>query len=212
MATDTPFMMSIISGIMNVMTRFVNSCVRMSRVEASSKRASSNSSRSNARMTGRPVSISRATRFTRSMSFCIILNLGMATFMSTPMSAKMMTTATTMIQPMAAFVRVTMMMPPMARMGEYSTMRSSMTVTIWMSWMSLVPRVMSEAAEKRPISFSEKATTRPNSFVRSVRPTLAAVREAMNPTATATAMPKAASPSMSAPVRRRKPICMSERL
>ncbi len=77
--------------------------------------------------------------------------------------------------------------------------------------MSLVPRVMSEAAEKRPIS-SEKATTRPNSFVRSVRPTLAAVREAMNPTATATAMPKAASPSMSAPVRRRKPICMSKRL
>ena len=41
MSTDTPFMMSIISGIMNVMTRFVNSCVFMSLVEASSKRFSS---------------------------------------------------------------------------------------------------------------------------------------------------------------------------
>ena len=117
MATETAFMISIMHGIMNVMTRLVNNCVRIRRVDAVSKRASSKSSRSNARMTDRPVRISRATRFTRSMSFCIILNFGMATFMSTPMRANTIATATTMIQPMDAFVRVIMTMPPTARMG-----------------------------------------------------------------------------------------------
>ena len=203
MSTDTPFMMSIISGIMNVMTRFVNSWVFMRRVLATSKRCSSKGWRSNARMTGRPVSISRDTRFTRSMSFCMILNLGMATFMSTTMSTPMTTTASTMIQLMARFVRDTMMMPPMARMGAYSTMRSSMTVTICTSWMSFVPRVMSEAAEKLCTSASENDTTWRKSFARSVAPTLAAVREAMKPTRMATAMPSAARPSMVRPMRTR---------
>ena len=58
-------------------------------------------------------------------------------------------------------------------------MRSTMTVTIWICWTSLVPRVMSEAAEKRWTSASENPTTRSNSRPRSVRPILAAAREAM---------------------------------
>ena len=115
--TDTRFMMSIMSGIMKVITRLVNSCVFIRRVLASSKRASSCCSRPNARMTGKPVSSSRDTRFTRSMSFCMILNFGMATFMSTPMITAMAATAAMMIQPMDRSVRAIMMMPPMARMG-----------------------------------------------------------------------------------------------
>ena len=110
-------MISIMSGIMNVMTRFVNSCVFIRRVFASSKRASSCCSRPNARMTGRPVRISRDTRFTRSMSFCMILNFGMATFIKKTMTTPMATTAAMMIQPMDRSVRAIMMMPPMARMG-----------------------------------------------------------------------------------------------
>ena len=117
MSTDTPFMMSIIAGIMNVMTRFVNSCVRMRSVFAPSKRSSSKRWRSNARMTGRPVSISRATRFTRSMSFCMILKRGMASAMRMPMTTNRHTTASTMIHAMDTFVDDTMTMPPMARMG-----------------------------------------------------------------------------------------------
>ncbi len=127
----------------------------------------------------------------------------MATFMSTMIRMKMITTATTMIQLMDRFVRDTMMMPPMARMGAYSTMRSSMTVTICICWMSFVPRVMSEAAEKLCTSASENDTTWRNSFARSVAPTFAAVREAMKPTSTAATMPSAARPSIMKPTRRR---------
>ena len=43
----------------------------------------------------------------------------------------------------------------------------SLTDTFWMSWMSLVPRVMSEAAENRPMSPSVNDTTRENSAERS---------------------------------------------
>ena len=68
-------------------------------------------------MTGSPVSISRATRFTRSMSFCMMRNFGMAKTMSTPTTTNRQTTASTMIQLIAALVVETMMMPPIARMG-----------------------------------------------------------------------------------------------
>ena len=116
-ATDTQFMMSIMHGIMNVMTRFVNSCVFMRLRLASSKRASSCFSRPNARTTGRPVNVSRATRFTRSMSFCMTLNFGMAAVNSTSTRASTATTATTMIHAIDTFVCVIMMMPPMPRIG-----------------------------------------------------------------------------------------------
>ncbi len=72
--------------------------------------------------------------------------------------------------------------------------------TIWMSWISLVPRVISDAAEKRPISASEKRTTFENSRRRRSRPIPAPVREATNPTATLSTMLHAAKPSMAAPV------------
>ena len=84
---------------------------------APSKRFCSNSWRSNARMTGKPVSISRATRFTRSMSFCMMRNFGMAKNIRKPTTVNRHTTASTMIQLMEALVVDTMRMPPMARMG-----------------------------------------------------------------------------------------------
>ena len=117
MPTDTRFMMSIMSGITNVMTRFVNSCVFIRRVLASSKRPSSCCSRLNALTTERPMSISRDTRFTRSMSFCMILNFGMATLMSTTRMSAIASTATMTIQPIERLVRAIMMTPPIARMG-----------------------------------------------------------------------------------------------
>ena len=43
-------------------------------------------------------------------------------------------------------------------------MRITMVHTFWMRVTSLVPRVMSEAAENRLISASEKATTRANTM------------------------------------------------
>ena len=45
-------------------------------------------------------------------------------------------------------------------------MRTNMIDTFCTSWTSLVPRVMSEAAENAPISASEKETTLENSALR----------------------------------------------
>ncbi len=60
-------------------------------------------------------------------------------------------------------VTMTMTTPPMARMGAYEHhAHHHMAHTFWMRVTSLVPRVMSEAAENRLISASEKATTRAN--------------------------------------------------
>ena len=200
MATDTRFIMSIMSGIMNVITRFVNSCVFMRRRFASSKRSSSCDSRPNARTTGMPVRISRDTRFTRSMSFCMILNFGIATFMRNSITTAMASTAATMIQPIERFVRAIMIMPPMAKMGAYRIMRSIMTDTICTCCTSLVPRVMSEAAEKLWISASANDSTRSNKRLRKLAPIFAAVRLAMKPTITAMTMPSAARPSIFPPV------------
>ncbi len=117
MATLVRFMISIMAGIMKLMARLVNSCVRISSVEALSKRCCSNAWRSKARTTAMPESISRAIRFTLSISFCMILNFGSVKRNSTPMTRATATMATTMIHPSAALVANTMMMPPIAIRG-----------------------------------------------------------------------------------------------
>ena len=50
------------------------------------------------------------------MSFCMILNFGIATFMRNSITTAMASTAATIIQPIERFVAI-MMMPPMAKMG-----------------------------------------------------------------------------------------------
>ena len=93
----TQFITSIMSGIMKLMERLVNSCVSMSSRLASSKRPSSWACRPKARMGMRPSSISRATRFTRSMSRCMRLKRGMVRPTSTPTTAHTEMTATPMV-------------------------------------------------------------------------------------------------------------------
>ena len=92
-----------------------------------------------------------------------------------------------------------MMMPPIARIGEYSTMRRTMTITIWICWISLVPRVIREAAENDWISASEKETTFSNRRSRKPRAVLAAVRDARKPTAMEAIIINAATPNIWAP-------------
>ena len=110
-------MISVMPGIMKVMVRLVNSWVFIRSLLAASKRSSSNFSRLNARMGMMPVKISRLTRFSRSTSFCMILNLGMATCISTNTSASSSATASTMIQDRPVSVPATRTMPPMPRIG-----------------------------------------------------------------------------------------------
>ena len=110
-------MISIMAGIMIFMTRLVNSWVFIRFLLAVSNRSSSYFSRSKARMTESPVRISLATRFRRSTSVCIFLNLGIATARSVITSTKIATTATTMIQLSPVRVPATLMMPPMPMIG-----------------------------------------------------------------------------------------------
>ena len=133
------------------------------------------------------------------MSFCIILNFGKANAIRMQMTMAITTTASTITQLIEALVCETMMMPPIAKMGEYSTMRSSITRTVCIWVMSLVPRVMSDAAEKDCTSASENETTRANRRSRSFAAMPAAVREAMSPTSTETTTINAVTPSILAP-------------
>ncbi len=117
MRTDTPFMISIITGIMKFMVRFVNICVRIRSLFARSNRAASCACRPKARMGMTPVSSSRATRFSLSTRPCIRLNFGYATTSSTAMQTASARMATTMVQLICDPVWITLMTPATARIG-----------------------------------------------------------------------------------------------
>ena len=125
--TVMPFIISIIAGIIKDMALLVNSCVFIKSLLAASKRSSSCFSLLKARITGIPVRISLATRFSRSTSFCIILNFAISTITR----QKMVPTATAIIQVIEVFVCSTLIMPPIPMMGAYATILRSITVTIW---------------------------------------------------------------------------------
>ena len=141
------FMISIIVGIIKVITRFVNNCVCIRSRFAFSNRFSSNFSRLNARITGIPVNISLETRFMRSTRVCICLNFGIATTTKIPTRTKIATTATTIIQPIPVFVLTTFKIPPIPMIGAYSTILSNIVETICICWISFVLLVIRDAVE-----------------------------------------------------------------
>ncbi len=75
-ASDRPFMISIMKGIMTTMTRLTKSIVPVRSRLALSKRFSSKACRLKARITIMPERFSRLTRFRRSISVWMILNFG----------------------------------------------------------------------------------------------------------------------------------------
>ena len=133
----------------------------------------------------------------------MILNLGMASIMSVSTTTTTASTATPMIQPIDKFVRATMIMPPMPRIGAYSTMRMSMMDIIWICCTSLVARVIRDAAEKRCTSASENDMTFAYSELRRPRPILAPVREATSPTSEAMIAESSTNPIIFKPVTSR---------
>ena len=113
----SPFMTSIMSGIMLAMTRFTNRFVLVRSWLARSKRASSNAWVLNARTTIMPDRFSRTTRFRRSIKLWMILNLGSATENRAKIRTIRTTTARAMIHHMEVSVPVALMMPPIPRIG-----------------------------------------------------------------------------------------------
>ena len=88
---------------------------------------------------------------------------------------------------------------PMPRIGAYSTMRSSITTSIWICWMSLVQRVISEAVENVLNSLPEKETTCRNTAKRRFSPNLAATRDANSEIRIAAATISSEKPSIFRP-------------
>ncbi len=194
------YMIIDIPGIINVMTRFVKSCVRVSSLFAASKRFSSSFSRPNALITLRPVRISRETRFTLSTRVCMILNFGIAIPTSVKMKIMIAITATAITHSIPDFVLATFTIPPIPMIGAYSTIRSIIAVTIWICCISFVLRVISEAVENLLISAFEKPTTFENVFSLKSLPIPAPTFEAAYPTTTAAISMMAAKPNILPPV------------
>ncbi len=117
MAIDSPFMMSIISGIMITIKRLINRLTAVNSRLALSKRSSSNACMLNARMTIMPDRFSRATRFIRSISFWMILNLGRAIEMTITTRPISTITATAMIHHIDPPLPTARMTPPTPMMG-----------------------------------------------------------------------------------------------
>ena len=128
--TLTPFITSIIIGIINVITLFVNNCVPVRSLLAASNLFSSSFSLPKALITNTPVNISLEIRFNLSIRDCIILNLGIAIPTNIITRLIKTTTASTIIQFRPVFVFNTFVIPPIARIGAYNTILKNNTVTI----------------------------------------------------------------------------------
>ena len=117
MATVERFRMIVRVGIMSANRRPTLSVVVVRSMLATSKRCSSYTVRSKARMTRTPLSISRVTWLMRSIFFCIDMKSGMARVITRPMKTPMTGMATRMTAESGTLRRSAMMMPPMAIIG-----------------------------------------------------------------------------------------------
>ena len=115
--TLMPFMVSIISGIIPPISRPTKSCVFFKAMDAASKRSSSRDCVQKARMTGRPVRVSRMTRFTSSICFCMRLKRGMPSKYMTSTMAITSATPSAITQAMDELAFRALITPPMPMMG-----------------------------------------------------------------------------------------------
>ena len=182
--TERQFIISIITGIINVMTLFVKSIVLVSSLFALSNLSSSFFSLPNALITDKPVSISLDTKLTLSTSFCICLNLGMAIDIRRSTKPTITSTASAITHPMPAPVDITFNTPPTPSIGAYSTILNVSTHTICICCTSFVVRVISEAVENLSSSALEKPITFLYTCPLKSRPTPAPTRDAKNATKT----------------------------
>ena len=116
-SSDSAFMITIIEGNMPDMTRLTNRVVPVSSRLALSKRCSSKGCMLKARITSMPDRFSRTTRFSRSISVCITLNLGSDSAKTTATSTSSSATAAAISHHMDESLLMTRKMPPTPMMG-----------------------------------------------------------------------------------------------
>lgn len=126
-----------------------------------------------------PVICSRSTRFTVSTRSCIVRNSGRIRF--TIRLTAMPSTGTTASSTADSGTSwpSAMTMPPTHMMGADTISVNVISTSIWTCWTSLVVRVISEGAPKRPTSRAENDCTRSKIDARTSRPRAEAVRAPM---------------------------------
>ncbi len=169
--------MSMTVGSISANSRLTRRDVAVRSWLASSKRRSSCSVRTKARMTRTPLRLSRTTWLIRSTLTCIARNSGRARRIITAMKVAMIGTMTSRMSDSWASSRTAMITPPMAMIGARIMMLRPITRTIWTCWTSLVLRVMSDGVPNRLVSVWEKLTTLWKIAPRTSRPKAMAVFE-----------------------------------
>ena len=94
-----------------------------------------------------------------SVSFCMILNLGMTTIMIAVIHASISTTATIVAQVSCMLVARILHIAQTAVMGAATTIRSIMMLATCTCWTSLVVRVIKDGVENLSTSAAEKEST-----------------------------------------------------
>ena len=116
-ASDRPFISSIITGIIVTMTRATNRLVSVRSRLAMSNRCASSCCLLKARTTIMPDRFSRVTRFSLSIRLCMILNFGREMLNTTRIRLSSATTATARIHHMFGAVSSARMTAPIPMIG-----------------------------------------------------------------------------------------------
>ena len=150
----------VITGPSSTKSRPISTEVRASAPLASVNRSASWRSRTNARTTRMPVTCSRITPLTASISSCMRRNSGIRRATMTPTITSSTGTETHTSQDSPGSSCTAMRMPPTAMIGTATMKFRPIRVSIWTWLTSLVPRVISVGAPKRPSSSAENPSTR----------------------------------------------------
>ena len=191
-------MTSIILGIIIPIKRLTNKLVLVNLIFALSNRSSSCFSVPNVLITGIPVIISLDTRFILSISFCILLNFGIAKPNKMPIKTKITINAIPIIQ--FKGLSLTLMNAPIPMMGAKTTIRSNIIKNIFICSMSFVDLVIKLDAPNSLNSLEEKLIIFLTTFSLKTYPILAANLATKNPTIIAITIPAPAIPSIINPL------------
>ena len=158
-AIDDRLKIAITVGIISANSRFTRRAVWVRSWLASSKRRSSCSVRTKARITRMPDSVSRMTWLIRSTLTCMTRKRGRARDSISPMNTARSGMITISRADSATSSRTAMMIPPTAMIGAMIITLSAMTRTVWTCWTSFVLRVMRVGAPKWFVSACENDST-----------------------------------------------------
>ena len=147
-ATVERLRISVIVGIVMAKRRVTRSWVWKRSRLATSKRSSSCSVRTKARITRIPDSVSRMTWLIRSIFTWTARKSGIARVITSPITSAMSGITTSRRPDSGTSVRRAMMMPPMIRIGAEIMIVRDIRTTVWTWRTSLVLRVISEAGPK----------------------------------------------------------------